>query len=271
LTSALLGTGAVTGTLKWERRRIVRYAVVTTVLTIVVIGGTRALFGRVLKQEYTKDQVLTEMHLRRQAAPATVHRTPPALTLDRRDEGQLEGVRTRGVLRVGYVPDALPFAFFNARDELVGFDIEMAHNLASELGLRLEFLPVDRTGLEEQMNGDYCDIVMSGVAVTTSRASRILFSSVYLDETLAFLVRDGDRDKFSSWDQIRALGAITLVAPNLPYYIDKIRERLPRAKMKIVPDVASALTQQGEFDAIALPAERGSAWTLLSLYPSQVL
>jgi ABC-type amino acid transport substrate-binding protein len=265
LTIALLGTCAVTGTLKWERRRLVRYALVTTALTVMVIGGTRTLFGRVLKQEYTRDQVLTEMHLRRRAAPATVHRTPPALTPDRRDEGQLEAVRTRGVLRVGYVPDALPFAFFNARDELVGFDIEMAHTLAAELGLRVEFVPVDRTGLEEQMNGDYCDIVMSGVAVTTSRASRMLFSSVYLDETLAFLVRDGDRDKFSSWDQIRALGAMTLVAPDLPYYLDKIRERLPRAKLKIVPDVASALTQQGEFDAIALPAERGSAWTLL--YP----
>src|SRR5574341_2246274 len=141
----------------------------------------------------------------------------------------------------------------------------MAHHLAAELGLRVEFLPMDRTRLEEQMNGDYCDLVMSGVAVTPRRASRMLFSSVYLDETLAFLVPDGERDKFSSWDQIRALGAITLVAPDVPYYIDKIRERLPSAKIRTVPDVASALAPQGEFDAIALPAERGSAWTLI--YP----
>lgn len=266
LTVALLVTCAVTGSLKWERRRLFRYAVVTVALTIVVIGGTRALFGRVLKQEYTKDKVLAGMHVSRQAGPAIVYRTPPSLTTQRTEGGQLEAIRTRGILRVGYLAGALPFAFFNARDELVGFDIEMAHHLARELGIRIEFLPVDRVRFEDQMNGDYCDIVMSGVPVTTTRASRVLFSSVYMDETMGLLVPDAERDKFSTWDQIRALGEITILVPDVPYYIDKVRERVPRARLRVAQDTASLLTSpEGTFDAIVLPAERASAWTLI--YP----
>ena len=266
LTVALLGTCAATGSLKWERRRLIRYAVVTAALTIVVVGGTRVLFGRILEQEYTKDKVLAGMHLRRHSGSAVVHRTPPPVTTERTEGGQLEAIRTRGVLRVGYLPDALPFAFFNARDELVGFDVEMAYNLATELGLRVEFLPVDRAKFDDQINSGYCDIVMSGVAVTTRRASRVLFSSVYLDETMGLLVPDGERDQFSSWDQIRALGEITLLVPDIPYYIEKVRERAPRATVRVAQDAASLLTSpQGKFDAIVMPAERGSAWTLI--YP----
>jgi Na+/H+-dicarboxylate symporter len=264
VTVALLATCAVTSSLKWERRKLVRYALVTGILTVVVIGGTRVLFARVLRQEYTKDKVIAGMHMRRHFGPSVVYRTPPPSLSEPKEDGQLEKIRARGALRVGYLTDALPFAFFNAQDELVGFDIEMAHSLAAELGLRVDFVPVDRTQFEEQLNGDYCDIVMSGVAVTTRRASRVLFSSVYFDETLGLLVRDEDRNRFSSWDQIRALGDITFLAPDLPYYIDKLRERAPRAKLRVVPEAASLLTApQNEFDAILMSAERGSAWTLL--------
>ncbi len=55
----------------------------------------------------------------------------------------LETIQARSVLRVGYLPDALPFAFVNQRGELVGFDIELAHDLARELGVSLAFVPVD--------------------------------------------------------------------------------------------------------------------------------
>ena len=39
------------------------------------------------------------------------------------------------MLRVGYNPDRLPFTFFNTAGDLVGFDVEMAHRLARELGV----------------------------------------------------------------------------------------------------------------------------------------
>ena len=126
---------------------MLRYAAITVVLTVAVIGGTRQVFAGILRPSYTRDKVLAGMQLMHRPADAVVYRTPPPVPPpDTRPV--LESIRERGVLRVGYMSDSLPFAFFNAKGELVGFDVELAHHLARELGVTLEFLPVDRATLD---------------------------------------------------------------------------------------------------------------------------
>jgi Na+/H+-dicarboxylate symporter/ABC-type amino acid transport substrate-binding protein len=267
VTVALLGTCAMTGSLRWHRRPIVRYAVVTGALTIAVIGGTRALFARVLDQQYTKDRVLAGMHLLQEPTPVVLHRTESAPPGIADGASQLDAIRARGSLRVGFLPDALPFAFFNGQGQLVGFDIELAHRLATELGVGLELLAVPRERLDEDLARGYCDVVMSGVAATTARASRMLLSQSYLDETLAFVVPDAARERFATWTEIRSMGAITIAVPNVPYYIDKLRLLVPQALLRPVSDFAMVFrSMPPEIAAVALPAERGSAWTLI--YPA---
>ncbi len=264
---ALLGTCAMTGSLRWRRGHMMRYAVVTAVLTVAVIGGTRALFASVLDQRYTKDQVLSGMHLLRESPSAVVHRTVSPAPAVADGVGQLDAIRSRGSLRVGYLPDALPYAFFNQQDRLVGFDIELAHRLAGELGVRLELVPVRRERLDDDLAQGYCDIVMSGVAVTTDGASRTMLSSAYLDETLAFVVPDAARERFATWDSIKSMGAIGLAVPNVPYYMEKLRLLVPQAVLHPVTDVVAVLKAlPPQIGGIALPAERGSAWTLM--YPA---
>ena len=265
LVVALLGACAMTGTLRWNKQHILRYVVITSVLTVLVIGGTRVLFARVLDQAYTKDKVLAGMHLLRDGTTAVVHRTrPPEAATGQ--TSTLDAIRARGVLRVGYLAESLPFAFFNERGDLVGFDIELAHRLATELGVRLELLPVVRAEMDDEIDRGFCDIIMSGVAVTTDRASRVMLSDSYLDETLAFVMRDALRERFTSWDVIRSDPRLSLAVPNVPYYIEKLRALAPRATIRPVPDLVEALrAMPADIDALALPAERGSAWTLM--YP----
>ena len=135
LTVALLVACAVTGHLRWQPRT-----------AAVVRRRDRRPRGRWSSaapdccspagspQEYSKDKVLASMHLlaragRRHRRPRPVcRRRPPRLP-------PLETIAARSVLRVGYLPDALPFAFFNQAGELVGFDIELAHRLAREMGV----------------------------------------------------------------------------------------------------------------------------------------
>ena len=264
---SLLGTCAMTGSLRWNRGRMLRYAVTTAALTLATIGGARFLFAQVLQHPYTKDQVLAGMQLQRGPVTAVVLREVPSAP--RAEQGPLlDRIRGRGILRVGYLPNSLPFAFFNGRGDLVGFDVELAHRLASELHVGLEFVPCDRDALVDQLAAGVSDIVMSGVAVTTLRASRTVFSASYLDETMGFVVADEQRGRFETWSSIRAAGHLTIAVPDVSYYIDKIHELIPDAAiLKFDSDVLSALLAGGakDIDAFALPAERGSAWTLM--YP----
>ena len=263
LAVALLGACAIGGLLRFDRQRVVRYVVTTTALTILVIGGARAVFAGILRPEYTRGKVLTEMTLLREPADATVHRTPPAPEPVPAGPA-LTAIRQRGALRVGYLAHALPYAFFNQRGDLVGLDIELAHHLARELGVRLVLVPVDRDILTSGLTRDSCDLVMSGVVVTTARAATNLFSTPYLDETLALVVHDHARERFSNWDAIEAMPGIRIVATDDPYYVAAIRRRLPRAQLRIARSIDDVFgSEAAQTDAIVMPAERGSAWTLL--------
>ena len=262
VTVAILGACAIGGTLRFEPRRLVRYLAITAVLTFVVIGGTRALFAGILRPVYTRDRVLAGMQLLQEPAETTAYRSAPAPPAPE-SRPVLESIRARSVLRVGYLADSLPFAFFNARGDLVGLDVDLAHRLARELGVRLELVPIDRAALGRVLSAGACDIVMAGVAVTTDRAATVLFSNSYMDETLGFVVPDPSREQFSRWADIQARPATTIGVPDVPYYIDKIRRRLPRAEMRIIPNIETALAERDSgLDAIAVTAERGSAWTL---------
>jgi Na+/H+-dicarboxylate symporter len=266
ITIALLGTCAMTGAIRWRRGALLRFAVVTAALTVMVIGGTRVLFATVIEQTYTNDKVITGMHLLRPPVAAVVLRSRPERPAESPAATQLDAIRARGTLRVGYMSDALPFSFFNDEGDLVGLDVELANALASELGLKLEFVPVTRDTLEDVVAAGECDLVMSGVAVTTERASRLLFSAAYLDETLSFIVPDEARDQFADWATIRAKGSMVLAAPDVPYYIAKLHELVPRAEVRVFDSIRELFAHGGQpIDAIVLPAERGSAWTLI--YP----
>ena len=90
------------------------------------------------------------------------------------------------------------------------------HRLAIELGVRLEFVPIERrrldqsSGVAELLRQGYCDVIIGGIAVTTARAGLMQLSSPYLDETLGFVVPDGDRRRFESWDTIARRGPLTI-------------------------------------------------------------
>jgi len=111
------------------------------------------------------------------------------------------------------------------------------------------------------------DLAMAGIVVTPERAGEMLFSEPYLDETLAFVVKDHLREEFSSWANVRELGAFSVAVPNLPYYVEQIRRRAPALKLELVDTINQIEDglKKGTFDAVALPAERGSVLTLL--YP----
>ena len=267
LAMALLGTCAVIGALKVDGRRLLRFAIVTALLTTATIGGTRLLFALTLKTEYDKDEIVAGMQAVRERWPAMVYKgTGEAPALPALTGTVLDRVRTRKTLRVGYVADSLPYTYFNTRGELVGFDIEMAQQLAADLDVALEFVPVSRPTEGEGIDPATCDMLMSGTAVVADRAMQVLYSQPYVDETLAFITLDHRRTDFSSWETIRALRTLRVAVPAAPYYMRKIRAELPNAEIVPIPinEVSKTVVRQDPtIDAYVLTAERGSMFTLL--------
>jgi Na+/H+-dicarboxylate symporter/ABC-type amino acid transport substrate-binding protein len=263
---ALAGTYALEGRLRLSLPGIARFAASSAAaiaLTVFALGGALRALG---VGRYEGAQAAGAMGLVRPQARAArvLDALPPPPAGSPRPV--LSDLRAGRPLRVGFVPDQAPYSHFNTAGELVGFDVEMAHALARELGVPLELAPVVRSRLEETLEEGRVDLVMAGVAVTTERASRITFSPPYMDETLAFMVPDHRRAEFASAAWIRAQPGIRLGVPDLPYLRRLVAGEFPRAELLDVPlDTASAALSRNSrgLDALCLTAERASFLTLL--------
>jgi ABC-type amino acid transport substrate-binding protein len=155
------------------------------------------------------------------------------------------------------------YAFFNARDDLVGFDVEMAYQLARDLGVALELVPATRAMLDGGVDPKLCDLVMSGTVVTAEGAVSVLYSASYLDETVAFVVPDHARVAFSEWDSIRAMLHLRLGVPGAPYFIRKVQAEVPNADVVPIDRMDDIFKPHDPpIDAFVATAERGSAYTL---------
>jgi Na+/H+-dicarboxylate symporter/ABC-type amino acid transport substrate-binding protein len=264
LAIALLGTCAVAGVVVLNGRKLMRYAVVTLLLTVVVLGGTRVLLQAALNRPYDKDVELTSMGFRRERGQAVVlsgeHPTPPLPPVT---TSVLDRLRQRGTIRVGFLEDSLPYVFVNRRGELVGFDVEMALQLARDLGVTAEFAPISGSVLYAGLEPSACDLVMSGVAVTAVRSLHVRFSSAYLDETVAFVVPDDRLAEFSEWSTVRAMKHLRLGVIRAPYFLQKVSDELPNVDVVPIDRMEDLLEPRLALDAIVVTAERGSAFTLL--------
>ena len=127
--------------------------------------------------------------------------------------------------------DKLPFAYFNRYHALVGFDISMAHELARDLGVRIEFVPFDRATLADQLAADHFDVVMSGLVGTLERAESMPHTKPYMDLTLALVVPDYRVRSFKSVELMRQTPGLRLGFVDVSRgLVDRMQARLPNAE-----------------------------------------
>ena len=263
VTVAILGSVAVTVGIRWQFRRLMRFVVATAIILAVTLIGLRVLFGTVMRQ-FAGADIVYSMQPLLGGAPAPLEPTlPEEAAPPTGGGGVLDEIRARRVLRVLVLPDRMPFAFQNREEQLVGLDVEMARALATDLGVDVKFFETDLTRLAAQLAAGVGDIAMSGVVVTPDRAAGTLFSTPYLDETLAFVTRDQLRDRFRTWDDIRRLGPVRVGIPDVPAFRRVVAARAPELQLVPLTQADQFLTGRDEVIAYVLPAERGSVLTLL--------
>lgn len=267
LAFALLGAGAMSGFLVVERRRLLRAGAIIVLSALVAVVGTRLLLGALVDTTYRKDQVLQGMHLSRQTVPSIVHQTPPPPVAGIRAVGALERIRTRGSLRVGFIPDLLPYTFINARGELVGFDVEMAGLLARDLGVsKLEFVPTDWSGVPGLLARGSIDVMMT-VPYAIYWLQELRFSRPHTEGVYGFAVRDERRHEFATLEAIRAQRELKIgILVSVDFMQDRIREYLGPMDATFVNLASPREFFEGkrpDIDAMFVRAEVGSAWSLL--------
>lgn len=83
-----------------------------------------------------------------------------------------------------------PMGFRDEKNELVGFDIDLAREAGKRLGVEVSFKPIDWSAKESELNGKRVDVLWNGLTITEERKANILFTTPYLENHQIIIVTD---------------------------------------------------------------------------------
>ena len=182
------------------------------------------------------------------------------------DQTRIERIKHRGLIRIGFDPDKMPFAYFNAAGQLIGFDIEMANYLADDLQVDIEFVPFNRAELRQQLRDDHFDVAMSALEGTVKQAAMLPSIDPYMDVTLAVVVPDHEKRRFRSRDTIKNIPDLKLAVIKGSYFAERAAKVFQDKQDIQIVELDSAADyfdgKHTDVNGLVISAESGSAWTL---------
>ena len=109
-------------------------------------------------------------------------------------------VKASGILVMGHMGDYPPMVFTDKDSNVVGFDVDLAREVCSRLGLRLKLHLIPWADKEKELNTGNIDCVWNGMSVDESRASAMNLSDPYLTNRLVFMVKN---EAYNSLDSLK--------------------------------------------------------------------
>jgi Na+/H+-dicarboxylate symporter/ABC-type amino acid transport substrate-binding protein len=148
-------------------------------------------------------------------------------------------IRERGEIRVGINASIIPFCYRNAAGDLAGYDISYAYQLASDLNVRLVFVPFEWRQFMDDMKSGRFDIAMAGIYVTEDRLMMLDASQPYFQSPLAFFMPRERAETFRTRASIAAQKKLALGVFDDPVLVPLLRSIFANAQLEIVPDYST--------------------------------
>ena len=105
-----------------------------------------------------------------------------------------------------------PFEFIGGAngDEVVGFDVDIAKEIAKTVGVELVIEDTEFDSLLPALQADKVDFVIAGMTITPERAENVDFSDPYYEATQSVIVDEGETRFQISSDLVGARVAVQL-------------------------------------------------------------
>ena len=157
-------------------------------------------------------------------------------------EDDLAKIKAAGTLRVGTEGNYSPFTYRDAKGELVGFDVEIAQEIAKKLGVKAAFTEGPWDGLIAGLDANRYDAVINEVTITDARKAKYDFSDPY-GATKAVLIVKADNAKIKGFADLKGK---KVVANLTTTYAQLARDN---GASVISSDLPFDLVSQGRADA----------------------
>ncbi|NLX62676.1 MAG: transporter substrate-binding domain-containing protein [Tissierellia bacterium] len=118
----------------------------------------------------------------------------------------LEGIKEKGKIILGTSADYPPFethAIIDGKDQIVGFDIEIAKYIAEELGVELEIVDMEFDKLLGGLETGMLDMVIAGMNPTPEREKEANFTDIYFETTHTVLIHKDSASEITTVEDLK--------------------------------------------------------------------
>ncbi|MEC2070587.1 transporter substrate-binding domain-containing protein [Alkalihalophilus marmarensis] len=151
--------------------------------------------------------------------------------------------------------------------EIVGFDIDIANHIASELGYELDIQDVDFNGLIPAMEAGRADFVLAGMTPTEERKENVDFSDIYYEAQNLIVSKEDQR--LSAVEDLEGLtvgvqlgsiqeGEAEDLAEEIGFNVEK-RDRIPELIQELLAGRLDAILMEDTVAAGYMESQSGLA------------
>ena len=171
-------------------------------------------------------------------------------------ESTIDQVMRRGVLRVG-MDTFLPWAMKDKKGELVGFEIDVARRLATDMGVKVEFVPTKWAGIIPALLTGKFDVVIGGMGIQTKRALKVNFSIPYDYSGMSIVAHKKKAAGFAGLEDFNKV-EVEIACKLGTTAVTAVKKYIPNAKLRLFDDEAQAYQElrNGNVHAVVGSAPR---------------
>lgn len=132
----------------------------------------------------------------------------------------LSQIKDKGEITFATEGTWAPWTFHNEKDELVGFDVDVAKAIAKELGVKAKIIEVEWDGIFAGIDSKRYDTAANGIEVTPERSEKYNFSEPYGYIHTAIIVRK-DNDSIHSFEDLKGMQTANTLASTYALLAEK--------------------------------------------------
>ncbi|MDD9138462.1 amino acid ABC transporter substrate-binding protein [Fructobacillus sp. CRL 2054] len=104
-------------------------------------------------------------------------------------EDKWSEIKEKKSITIGLDDTFVPMGFRDSSGKIVGFDVDLAEKVFSNLGIKVNWQPIDWSMKETELNTGNIDALWNGYTKTPERAKQVAFSTTYHRARLALVVK----------------------------------------------------------------------------------
>lgn len=149
----------------------------------------------------------------------------------------LDEIKSSGKIIIGVFSDKSPFGYVDENGEYQGYDVELARQIGTDLGVEVEFVSTEAANRVEYLETNKVDLILANFTVTEERAEKVDFAEPYMNVALGVVSHKDN--VLTSIDGISGRTVIVISGTTAETYLTK---HYPDLKLEKYDTYAAAKT-----------------------------